>query len=408
MSFYDRFELLDPVRDDGIKTFQARETETGRMLEAHLFVRPRAPESVALLAKIDRLPDSEQTKIIDRGDHDGIPYLVTEPLEESVREWLVAKTAHPVPAAAPEKPLDAAGAWKIVPPPPPPAPESTSDGQSLDQQFNNLFETGERPLKKQTIDQTLKLPTQETPAHSEPGEFTRMFQAPVPPKSGDTKQPGEFTQMFQAPAAPSKNPEAPPPGEFTRMFQAPPAPSTGSHPKSPEPPAPPPQAPPRKPQDPGEFTRFFQTPVAPGPMPQSPAVQKPLTPQPPGHSGANKMGDFTRAFGARDPQRMNPVPPPVPPMAPVDPRGATQTFAAPHMHPPPIASSSGPSEYTRMFSAPAELTLGQPSQPAPPTSTPQSAAAPNKATSYLPLVLGLAALLILITGLILFFVFRSK
>ncbi|OYW13418.1 MAG: hypothetical protein B7X34_00270, partial [Acidobacteriia bacterium 12-62-4] len=58
MSFYDKYELLAPLRDDGIKTFVAREVATGRALEAHLFVAGRTPENEAILAKLDQLsPD---------------------------------------------------------------------------------------------------------------------------------------------------------------------------------------------------------------------------------------------------------------------------------------------------------------------------------------------------------------
>ena len=62
MGFYDRFELLELVRDDGVKTFKAREVATGRAVEAHVFVNPYAPLSVALLARIDQLAAPERDR----------------------------------------------------------------------------------------------------------------------------------------------------------------------------------------------------------------------------------------------------------------------------------------------------------------------------------------------------------
>ena len=44
VGFYDRFELLEMLRDDGVKSFRAKEISTGRDVEAHIFVNPHAPD----------------------------------------------------------------------------------------------------------------------------------------------------------------------------------------------------------------------------------------------------------------------------------------------------------------------------------------------------------------------------
>jgi len=67
VSLYERFELLDLDRDDGVKTFEGREISTGRPVKVHLFVHADAPIQVALLKAINRLPDSERSRIIERG-----------------------------------------------------------------------------------------------------------------------------------------------------------------------------------------------------------------------------------------------------------------------------------------------------------------------------------------------------
>jgi hypothetical protein len=131
VNFNQRFELLDLVRDDGIMSFRAIETATGRPVLVHLFVNALAPSNVALLAKADRLPAGQLGRIVDRGQHNGAPYLVTDRLPEhpGLREWLEAAGS----GAAESKPLSAAAA--------------AGAKDSLDDQFASLFETAELPAE---------------------------------------------------------------------------------------------------------------------------------------------------------------------------------------------------------------------------------------------------------------------
>src|SRR5258708_7410580 len=150
VGFYDRFELLDLLRDDGVKTFKAQEIATQRAVEAHLFVNPYAPLSLVLLTRIEQLPASELTRILDRGRHEGTPYFVTEPITDypGFREWVMAKrrapatelppTVHPAMAGT----MDRAGAWQIRPVTPPPV------STDLDQQFASLFSTAQTPAMR--------------------------------------------------------------------------------------------------------------------------------------------------------------------------------------------------------------------------------------------------------------------
>jgi hypothetical protein len=451
VNFYDRFELLGLHRDDGIKTFQAREVLTGRLVQVHLFVHPDAPESVALLKKLDLLPEEERLRIVDRGENQGTLYVVTDRLmdQPGFREWLVAKTKKPAPEAPPQlekKPLEAAGAWKIVTAPPPAAKSSPepakTPAKTIDEEFANLFGTGERPTLPSDpsppaiAETTLKMPAARPPVAApaaDPGEFTQLFhsgtiaqpekrdpprpqpqtqpqpqqpQAPPQPQTPLQPQPqaGEFTRMFQAPATPQAPPhQAPPqagppspqPGEFTRMFQTP------SHPA--QQPVAAPAGPSASTSKAGEFTRFFETPVAQGPLPQSPAVQQPLAPKVPGSSGPNRVGEFTRQFGAGSVPAASPPTPSAPPPA----AGATSAFAvqrpaAPSPGPP---IPKGPSEYTQMFARPAPLTLGQPSPQQQQPAQPKPQAAPK---SYLPLILGLAAVVLLAVVIVVIFALRSR
>jgi hypothetical protein len=459
VSLYERYELLDLNRDDGVKTFEAREIATGRPVKVHLFVRPAAPLQAALLKAIDHLSEPDLQRIVERGKHEGTPYVVTDRLPDypGLSEWLQAASHQS--KSKPAKPvLETAGAWKVQPNPPPPAPAALPEESVLNQQFVELFTTAERPVVADSLLQSAQRPQSLAPvrppepvlkqAPAEPGEFTRMFQAPAvaaPPAPAPAPAPtpqaqpevGEFTKMFQAPKAPPAPPPAPvkEAGEFTRMFQA-----------SPSPAAPPPPPPAATKSGPSDFEQLFETRSPAGPMPHSPAVQQPLTPQGPGGSGPNRIGEFTQTFGK---DRFDPAPaPPAAAPAPQEPGEFTRMFhppgaagpvavtppvtqpvtpaAPPAFSAPPIAAQpSGPGEYTRQFSAPAQLTFGQtsPNPAAPPAPSPQAFAPPAMAQPAMPnmaqapmppkksnlvLILGVVGIVVVIALLVVFFVMRPK
>src|SRR5579871_2637675 len=120
MGFYDRFQLLDLLRDDGIRTFRAREIATGRFVEAHLIL-PESPETLKILLKLDFVSEDEKWRILERGDHEGTTCIVTEPLPDypSFRDWLADKSFPPgarkhEETRDPEKRrLDTEGGWRI-------------------------------------------------------------------------------------------------------------------------------------------------------------------------------------------------------------------------------------------------------------------------------------------------------
>ena len=94
MSLYERYELLDLNRDIGVKTFEAREIATGRPVKVHLFVHPSAPLQAALLKAIDKLTAEHLRRIVERGKHEGTPYVVTDRLVDypGLSEWVRAAT----------------------------------------------------------------------------------------------------------------------------------------------------------------------------------------------------------------------------------------------------------------------------------------------------------------------------
>src|SRR5258708_38566929 len=94
MSFYSTYDLTDLVRDDdGIKTFSGREIATGRPVQVHLFTRGQSLEMQALLKKVAELPPAGRALVIDRGEHESTPYVVTAILmgHSGFREWLLSQ-----------------------------------------------------------------------------------------------------------------------------------------------------------------------------------------------------------------------------------------------------------------------------------------------------------------------------
>jgi hypothetical protein len=94
LGLYDRFELLELRRDDGIQTYHAREIATARPVQVHVLGHGETPENIALLARIEHLPEAEWRRVIERGEVQSVPYVVTDRLagHPGFREWLTAKT----------------------------------------------------------------------------------------------------------------------------------------------------------------------------------------------------------------------------------------------------------------------------------------------------------------------------
>lgn len=102
----DRFELLELRREGSVQTYHAREVSTARPVQVHLFTGGSMGESAELLSLIPQLPESERRRVLDRGESQGLPYIVTDRLAGYVdfREWVTANSrpsATPSPAREP-------------------------------------------------------------------------------------------------------------------------------------------------------------------------------------------------------------------------------------------------------------------------------------------------------------------
>src|SRR5271157_3181371 len=129
MDFYQKYELLDLLKDEGVKVFNAREISTGRRITLFLFVGEQARLHADLLEQLRASQRPGQTDLLEVGDNQGTPYVATEPLG-GLADLKRKVAASPPPPAAPRagKPPDAftrVGVWHIPAPTLPAAPGAT-------------------------------------------------------------------------------------------------------------------------------------------------------------------------------------------------------------------------------------------------------------------------------------------
>ena len=152
MSFYDQYELLELIRDDGVRTFHARDKAANQAVTIHLFSNPAAPLQAELLRKIAKLPEAESGRITARGSHLGSVYLVTDSLApySGLLEWIAANTKtakqpDPPPARLDEKPAQNEKPARKTELPLSAVTEPAGQIR-LNQEFADLFRTNERPV----------------------------------------------------------------------------------------------------------------------------------------------------------------------------------------------------------------------------------------------------------------------
>ena len=333
---YELFEVL--ANDSESKTFNARVVASGRTVLVHvLFGGKAAPGKQKLLDLVlQRLVDASPERrgqILEISDYKGMPYAVTEVVPDfrNLRDWLEAErqpeppplgTLPPGSAAVTGERFAKSGKWVVPPLEPKPA-----------------------------LRETPPLPTPGAPPgppEKQPGEFTMLFRAAVPPPE---PAPGPVKEAVPQPPKPAAQPEL---DEFDRLFQTPAQP-TDVLTSPPEIPAGGP--PPVRPQEPDEFTRLFHA-AGPGSLPAEPLHEQPLQPPLP----RPQPGEFTSLFQAAGPAP-SPAGPqlPQPPGAAGEPGTFTRMFQSPAPVQPPserlgAAPSSGqaPGEFTELLKAAAQ------------------------------------------------------
>jgi len=377
MRFQDRFELPTAIRArDNEIAMTATETSSGRPVTIHLLLERQSAETAGLLRDIAGLSADRRQHILDEGDFEGIPYIITYPLPAniSLRAW--ASTPEP------QRPTDVLR----------PAGYKTPEPG----EFTRLFQARSFEPLLQT----------KAPSSGSGDGPSNAPAAPATPAGEPAPKPGEFTALlssfsahkenFKAPAAqapppPTKKPPTPPkePGEFTRMMRSPLTPQENAA-----------EAKPVMKPAPGEFTRLVQrdqgldNSVAPAPVPPRQPVQPP--------------SEFTRMLQKGEPRSDDLFSSARPRPSPVSSDGlATGAFAsqASPVSPATPAPSAGTGEFTRIISTPAPPTPAAgpvASSAAPPAQTTVT----KRPTSYTPLIIGLVAIVVIALVLVAVFVLR--
>ncbi len=246
-------------------------------------------------------------------------------------------------------------------------------------QFLEDFESFDRWLRSRVGDRRPMVPPPETPAPR--GDFTRLFEphaslAPEPPPAA---------------SAPAPSPPRPPRDSFTELFKTPPEPMAHARPlPSPAPP-------------PVEILRV-RIPASDPVPPPAPAPPPPLPmPSWPGSVGAPKAPAPLPPLPS--PKLGSPGPPPIP-SAPIIRAPALDSLPPPA----PVAGWGGESDYTRQLRpVPAPID----SLPPPAALAPPDAASgvkekqPGAASSVVPLLLVLNIIVIIATGVILYFALKK-
>src|ERR1700690_3592006 len=80
MDFYQKYELLDLLKDEGVKVFNARETATGRRITVFLFVVEQGLLHADLREQLRASQRAGRADLLEVGDSQGTPFVATEPL----------------------------------------------------------------------------------------------------------------------------------------------------------------------------------------------------------------------------------------------------------------------------------------------------------------------------------------
>lgn len=348
--FDSKYRLLKQIAGGRWRTFTAEQQSSGRAVLAHFVDQVALGGEASLSALIEQLNSRDRSQVLESMAVGGSLVCVTEVLErfESFESWLRSKSA-----SSPE------------PAPPAPAPRAGLG------EFTQLFRG--RPEGLPPSPQPGPTPFQSIGSESalapEPAK-------PLPPKPAGAG----FTDLFRAPPAPlptpppAPRPVPPPPGLDSVL----PPPRLDS--VLPPPRLDPSSSPPR--QDSVAPPPLRMVGLRFGSQPEGP----PRPPKP------NFGGTFEPAPAAP---------------TPVEPRLPQELFPA-HPGPAPLPAApppiwSGPSEFTRQLERSPAISAAVPA--AVPAAEPDL---PPEKKSYVPLLLALNLIVIVATGLIVYFALRRR
>jgi hypothetical protein len=347
----DKYELLEAVQEDGVRTYRGRHVKLGRTVLVHFIPETVPGDAFALLDKLAALSETDRLLFIDAGERGSEPYLVSWELPgfDNLLGWLDRATrklpeqppaVRAQPAAGPvtaraggttgkledsseftrmfftglREPSRASQPGPPAPPPPPQAPPPAGRPGEFTQFFGAAPGMAKEPQPGVTPPATVRPPATSTPAPGRPGEFTEFFGG----AQGKPKDPHRTEILHKAvvigPPSITKPPPPPRP-DWQNDVLPPPVrpepqspPETSRHPDWLDEPLPRPANPPRQaePQGPPRPDWLENVPVLPrsGAGPSRGNI-------PPG----NMDLDYTKVIAPRPPIPPVSVPPPPDPAA---------------------------------------------------------------------------------------------
>ena len=221
MKLNDKYEMVNLIVDPEIMRLVSREVGSQRPVVIHLMLRGYTDENKQLLNKLSRAGPEFRRHIVETGEYEHVPCVITEYFSESLREWLST-----IPNES--------------------GSENDNAAAKHDDDFKLIFEQPGMPEANTTPSQAelRKL-----------GEFTMLFQNSAPVSSPESKEAvpdgaGDFTKLFKVPSLNRRQSGSEPvnkvqevaeiegklPGDFTAQFRP-----TGLPPEAPASSAAPPQ-----------------------------------------------------------------------------------------------------------------------------------------------------------------------
>ena len=131
MEFSKKYQLLELLPGQGVQSYRARQTNTGRDVTVHLLVGGKTPENEGFLVRLRAMQPHSMAKLIEVGEYQGATFVVTvAPPYQRLDEWLAEQDR----ADAAAKEFGKAGFWKrpevgSLAPPPVKAPEPPVGGR---------------------------------------------------------------------------------------------------------------------------------------------------------------------------------------------------------------------------------------------------------------------------------------
>src|ERR1017187_3943951 len=89
MEFQQKYQLIELLPGEGVQSYRARQTNTGRDVTVHVLVGGKTPENEAFLIRLRALQPQSMAKLIEVGEHQGATFVVTmAPPYHRLDEWL--------------------------------------------------------------------------------------------------------------------------------------------------------------------------------------------------------------------------------------------------------------------------------------------------------------------------------